>query len=202
MDGVTESGVTQRRLSAEGADLLTLAGVNDANLIELARLSGTRVALRGEVLSMSGSPEAGRAGRRRRPADDRASPSTDARHVGRCSRMHGDEEAGSAAAAMAIDPSATARASSSPAFARSSSRRHRGRPRTSRAIVEQRHRHRHRTGGHGQDVSRRGRRRRCALAQARAAHRARSPGGGSWENPRLPPGRHAGQGRSLPAPAL
>jgi phosphate starvation-inducible PhoH-like protein len=31
--------------------------VNDANLIELARLSGTRVALRGDLLSVSGSPE-------------------------------------------------------------------------------------------------------------------------------------------------
>lgn len=46
--------VTQRRVSAEGADLLTLAGVNDANLIELARLSGAKIALRGDVLSMSG----------------------------------------------------------------------------------------------------------------------------------------------------
>ncbi len=42
------------RVSAEGADLLTLAGVNDANLIELARVSGAKVALRGDALSLSG----------------------------------------------------------------------------------------------------------------------------------------------------
>jgi phosphate starvation-inducible protein PhoH and related proteins len=53
---VTETIVTQR-LSTEGADLLTLAGVNDANLVELARLSGAKVALRGDALSLSGSGE-------------------------------------------------------------------------------------------------------------------------------------------------
>jgi phosphate starvation-inducible PhoH-like protein len=35
-------------------DLLALAGVNDANLIELARLAGVRVSLRGDVLSLAG----------------------------------------------------------------------------------------------------------------------------------------------------
>jgi phosphate starvation-inducible protein PhoH and related proteins len=53
---VTNSAITQR-LSTEGADLLTLAGVNDANLVELARLSGARVALRGDQLSVSGPTE-------------------------------------------------------------------------------------------------------------------------------------------------
>ena len=47
-----------QRLSAEGADPLTLAGVNDANLIELQRLTGARVALRGDALSLSGNAEA------------------------------------------------------------------------------------------------------------------------------------------------
>ena len=37
---------TTQRLNTEGADLLTLAGVNDANLIELQRQTGTRVTLR------------------------------------------------------------------------------------------------------------------------------------------------------------
>jgi phosphate starvation-inducible PhoH-like protein len=46
------------RLSAEGADPLTLAGVHDANLVELQRLSGARVALRGDALTLSGSAEA------------------------------------------------------------------------------------------------------------------------------------------------
>ena len=46
-----------QRLSAEGADPLTLAGVNDANLVELQRLTGARVALRGDLLSLSGNAE-------------------------------------------------------------------------------------------------------------------------------------------------
>lgn len=46
------------RLNAEGADLLTLAGVNDGNLVELARQTGARIALRGDVLSVAGAPEA------------------------------------------------------------------------------------------------------------------------------------------------
>jgi phosphate starvation-inducible protein PhoH and related proteins len=47
-----------QKLSAEGADLLTLAGVNDANLIELSRICGVKVALRGDALSISGPAEA------------------------------------------------------------------------------------------------------------------------------------------------
>jgi phosphate starvation-inducible protein PhoH and related proteins len=43
------------RLNVEGADLLALSGVNDANLHELARLSGVRVSLRGEQLSLGGA---------------------------------------------------------------------------------------------------------------------------------------------------
>jgi phosphate starvation-inducible PhoH-like protein len=46
-----------RRLSVEGVDPLALAGVNDGNLIELARRTGVRVSLRGDALSLSGSPE-------------------------------------------------------------------------------------------------------------------------------------------------
>ncbi len=44
----------QHRVPAEGADYLLLAGVNDANLQELARLSGCRVILRGDDLILSG----------------------------------------------------------------------------------------------------------------------------------------------------
>ena len=50
---MSETTVTER-LSTEGADMLTLAGVNDANLNELARLSGARVSLRGDTLTLSG----------------------------------------------------------------------------------------------------------------------------------------------------
>ncbi len=42
------------RLSAEGVDPLGLAGVNDANLLELARRLGVRVSLRGDNLSLAG----------------------------------------------------------------------------------------------------------------------------------------------------
>ena len=44
----------EHRLDAEGADQQTLAGVNDENLQELARLSGCRVILRGDHLILSG----------------------------------------------------------------------------------------------------------------------------------------------------
>lgn len=51
-----EDTVTQR-LDTEGADLLTLAGVNDANLVELAKQTGVRVALRGDALTLTGAPD-------------------------------------------------------------------------------------------------------------------------------------------------
>jgi phosphate starvation-inducible PhoH-like protein len=49
---------TTQRLNVEGADLLTLAGVNDANLIELQRQTGTRVALRGDTMTLTGTADA------------------------------------------------------------------------------------------------------------------------------------------------
>ena len=53
---MSDETVTQK-LSAEGADMLTLAGVNDANLIELARLLSVKVSLRGDQLTLIGPPE-------------------------------------------------------------------------------------------------------------------------------------------------
>jgi phosphate starvation-inducible PhoH-like protein len=53
---VSETAVTQK-LSTEGADPLTLAGVNDANLVELSRLGGVRVTLRGDTMTITGTPE-------------------------------------------------------------------------------------------------------------------------------------------------
>jgi phosphate starvation-inducible PhoH-like protein len=50
---VSDDTVTQK-ISTEGADPLTLAGVNDANLIELSRLGGVRVTLRGDTLTITG----------------------------------------------------------------------------------------------------------------------------------------------------
>ncbi len=53
---MTES-TTTARVSVEGADLLLLTGVGDANLVELARVSGARVSLRGDMLAVSGDAE-------------------------------------------------------------------------------------------------------------------------------------------------
>jgi phosphate starvation-inducible protein PhoH and related proteins len=47
-----------RRFSVEGVDLLSLAGVNDGNLIELTKRLGVRVSLRGDALSVQGPPAA------------------------------------------------------------------------------------------------------------------------------------------------
>jgi phosphate starvation-inducible PhoH-like protein len=49
------STTVEHRLGAEGADYLILAGVNDTHLLELARLSGCRVILRGDDLILSGN---------------------------------------------------------------------------------------------------------------------------------------------------
>ena len=46
------------RLSAEGVDPLALAGVNDGNLVELAKRMGVRVSLRGDTLSLAGPGDA------------------------------------------------------------------------------------------------------------------------------------------------
>ncbi len=50
---MSDENVTQK-LSTEGADPLTLAGVNDSNLVELSRLGGVKVALRGDTMTLSG----------------------------------------------------------------------------------------------------------------------------------------------------
>src|ERR671917_1263614 len=47
----------QTRMSAEGADPLLFAGVNDSNLQELQRTLGVRVSFRGEAVTLSGTPE-------------------------------------------------------------------------------------------------------------------------------------------------
>ncbi|MEP6733442.1 MAG: PhoH family protein [bacterium] len=53
---MSDGSVTQK-VSTEGADMLTLAGVNDGNLVELSRLMGVRVALRGDAMSITGPAE-------------------------------------------------------------------------------------------------------------------------------------------------
>ncbi len=53
---MSDESVT-RKLNTEGADLLTLAGVNDTNLIELSRIGGVKVALRGETMTLTGPEE-------------------------------------------------------------------------------------------------------------------------------------------------
>jgi len=47
----------QQRLSAEGADPLLFAGVNDGNLQELQRSLGVRVSFRGDSVTLSGTAE-------------------------------------------------------------------------------------------------------------------------------------------------
>ncbi len=42
------------RISAEGADFLALSGVNDTNLVELEQVTGVRVSLRGDRLTLAG----------------------------------------------------------------------------------------------------------------------------------------------------
>ncbi|HSJ09558.1 MAG TPA: PhoH family protein [Longimicrobiales bacterium] len=49
-----DSTTVEHRVSAEGADYLLLSGVNDANIQELAKLSGCRVILRGDDIILSG----------------------------------------------------------------------------------------------------------------------------------------------------
>jgi phosphate starvation-inducible PhoH-like protein len=46
-----------RRINAEGADPLALGGVNDGNLAELARLTGARIAMRGDTMTLGGPAE-------------------------------------------------------------------------------------------------------------------------------------------------
>lgn len=48
---------TTTRVSIEGADMQMLAGVNDGNLVELGRATGTRVALRGDSLTIAGDTD-------------------------------------------------------------------------------------------------------------------------------------------------
>jgi phosphate starvation-inducible PhoH-like protein len=54
---MTEETTTQR-LNTEGADMLTLAGVNDENLVELTRQTGAKVNLRGDVMTITGGADA------------------------------------------------------------------------------------------------------------------------------------------------
>lgn len=46
------------RLSAEGADPLAFAGINDGNLLELERVTGVRASLRGETVTLAGELDA------------------------------------------------------------------------------------------------------------------------------------------------
>ena len=48
---------TTTRVSVEGADMQMLAGASDGNLVELGRATGTRVALRGDSLTITGDTD-------------------------------------------------------------------------------------------------------------------------------------------------
>ncbi len=51
-------GSETKRIPAEGADMLILAGVNDSNLVELSRVANVKVSLRGDTLTLQGTPDA------------------------------------------------------------------------------------------------------------------------------------------------
>lgn len=53
-DGTLAGDATTVKLATAGADLLTLAGVADANLAELQKLFPVRITLRGEALTLTG----------------------------------------------------------------------------------------------------------------------------------------------------
>ena len=55
---MTGTSIATQKVSTEGADLLTLAGVNDENLVELGRIHGVRVGMRGNQLTLAGDPAA------------------------------------------------------------------------------------------------------------------------------------------------
>jgi phosphate starvation-inducible PhoH-like protein len=57
-DGTVTGESTTLKLSTEGADLLTVAGVGDGNLTELQRLFPVRVTLRGDLMVLTGAAEA------------------------------------------------------------------------------------------------------------------------------------------------
>ena len=57
MTATAGEDTSTQRVSTEGADMLSLAGVNDANLLELSRLFGVKVSLRGDTLVISGASE-------------------------------------------------------------------------------------------------------------------------------------------------
>ena len=53
---MSDDTVTQK-ISTEGADPLTLAGINDGNLVELSRLSSAKVTLRGDTMTIAGQAD-------------------------------------------------------------------------------------------------------------------------------------------------
>jgi phosphate starvation-inducible PhoH-like protein len=57
-DGTLTGEPTTLRLTTEGADLLTLAGVADGNIAELSKLFPVRVTLRGEAMTIAGPADA------------------------------------------------------------------------------------------------------------------------------------------------
>jgi len=57
MAGASLGESVTMRLSTEGADLLTLAGVSDANLLELQKLFPVRVTLRADAMAIAGAAD-------------------------------------------------------------------------------------------------------------------------------------------------
>jgi phosphate starvation-inducible PhoH-like protein len=192
---VTESSETQR-LSVEGADLLTLAGVHDANLAELQRVSNARVSLRGDTLTLAGPADAvHRAAAVAQRMIDMARQGVPLTpdDVLRLSLDTGRDGDGGAETEGRL---------ALPGVRRLIQAKTSGQAEYMRKDRRERRRDRHRPGGHGQDVPGRGdgrSTRSCGSACAASCSRARGRG---RREPRLPSRRHAGEGRPVPAAAL
>ena len=57
-DGTVAGDAITTKISTEGADLLTLAGVADANLAELQKLFPVRITMRGDAMTLNGVADA------------------------------------------------------------------------------------------------------------------------------------------------
>ena len=178
------TATVQHRLSAEGADPLLLAGVNDSHLLELARVCGCRVVLRDDHLLLSGALE----------EVERVVPV--AQHMIELARA-GDAVLAPTTSRRFAEPGAGARGRRSPASPRAAASWCRARKKVIaaksegqreylEAIEQQRHRGGHRPRRDGQDLPGRGHGGGRPLQEAREAHHPRPARRGGGREPRLP----------------
>ena len=192
----TENTITEHRLDAGGADHLMLAGVNDANLQELARVFGIRVVLRGDEVTLSGEV----------PRLERAVPVM--QHLIELARLRAPfdsldvsrlaeefDRKGADAQVLIRQPELRI---ALPGIRKVITPKSQGQAKYLETIYE----HDIVIGigpaGTGKDVPCRGRGRGSALPKAGQAHHPGASGGRGRREPRFPSRRHAGEGRSVP----